>query len=487
MATFKEDISPLQLYTTRDFSGLTTTNQLANAYLTEPVKMDGVLAYAFGMTGSNVLNLLTGGIGNTRFITNRQYKWDVHGQTERAISIAQDSPDGGSTPGISQTPFRIFLEDNIFEASDNLRADDGSFVRVVNEYQDGNMWVYTVVLTDVTQEFLDPVLIKKGAKFSKMYSTVEEYSSKGGGTHYSTPMSLINQLTTLRKHYSVSRNAAKEVMVIEMRDPNDPKKSTKLWTKTAEWTALSQWMREIDRSLVYTTFNSKPVAETDIAIRGQSGFPVYHGAGFRQQISPANVQFYTNLTYQLLDDFLLKLSYSANAWGGDHKFVALTGKMGMREFDRAIREEQNARGITVTDNGTFISGKGQELTFQGAFKTVKFLNGIELTVKEFPPYDDFVHNRDLHPVTKKPVESYRFTILNFGRKNGKSNIRKVALADSENAMWHVAGSTDPMGGIAKDMNTMRASGIDGYRVELLAEVGIQVEDPTSNGELIFEK
>ena len=482
MANLRDEISPLQLRVSRDFSGLTTSNHLSNAYLTEPEKMEGVLAYAFGMTNNNVLNMLTGGIGNMREVNNRQYRWEVHGQTEITVNIGADVAD--PQPGIGNSEFLLALEEDHYEASDNLRLDDGTMIRLSDDgFPDGGLFWYRAQLVDTDKDYIDPSVLTSNNRVSKLYSTVEEYSSKGGGTHYSTPVELVNQLTTLRKYYKVSRNAAKEVMIMELRDPNDPKKSTKLWTKLAEWTALAQWQREIDRSMIYTQFNSSPVGTT--MIRGQNKRPVYHGAGIRQKISPSNIQYFSNLTYTLLDDFLLKLSYSANAWGGDQRFVALTGKMGMREFDRAIRNEQNARGITVTDNGTFISGTGQELTFQGQFRTVKFLNGVELTVKEFDPYNDLTHNRELHPITQKPVESYRMTILNFGMKNGKNNIRKVCLKDSENAMWYTAGSTDPFGGVAKSMSTLRSGTIDGYRVDFLAECGIQMQDPTSAGELIF--
>lgn len=78
----------------------------------------------------------------------------------------------------------------------------------------------------------------------------------------------------------------------------------------------------------------------------------------------------------MLDGFLLDLSYNANRWGGNYNFVALTGKMGMREFSNAITERQTALGIVVTDNGTFITGKGDSLTLTGHFKSVEFLNGV---------------------------------------------------------------------------------------------------------------
>lgn len=482
----KTQVSPLQVYQTRDFSGLTESNNLSNAYLTEPEKIGSVLAYAFGIQENNVLSLLTGGIGNTLTVTNREYEWDLHSQSDKAIEVASDTSGGNATPGQGGLPFTISLTKKWFDVSDNLVADDAETqVHVIAEpYQDGNGWVYTCQITDPdTNAFVDPEFLKPGARWSKDFSSVEEYSNKGGGHGYSTPYKLRNQLTTLRKTYKVSREAAKAVMVIELYDPADPSKKTKLWTKLAEWTAMAFWYREIDKSFIYTKYNKD--AQGYVKLQGENKRPIYHGAGFREQISPANKRYYTKLTYEILDEFLLDLSYSANKWGGDHKFVALTGKMGMREFDRAIKEYAAGNNITVTDHGTFITGKGAELGFDGYFKTVKFMNGIELTVKEFEPYDDLTRQRKLHPVTKKPIESYRFSILNFGRKNGRSNIRKVSMKDSDMAMWHVCGSTDPMGGVATSTSVQRSSGIDGYEVHFLSQCGIMVEDPTSCGELIM--
>ena len=65
-----------------------------------------------------------------------------------------------------------------------------------------------------------------------------------------------------------------------------------------------------------------------VHLKGENQRSVYHGAGLRQQISPANKRTYYKLTYELLDTFLLDLSYNANRWGGNLNFVALTGKNG---------------------------------------------------------------------------------------------------------------------------------------------------------------
>jgi hypothetical protein len=484
----KTQVSPLQIYQSRDFNGLTEMNHLNNAYLTEPEKVGSVLAYAFGIQENNVISLLTGGIGNTLTVTNREYEWDLHSQSDKAIEVAVDSANSTDTmPGYNGQPVQLPLIEKWFDTTDVLVADDGvTQVSVISEpYQSGNAWMYMVQSVNPDpKSFINADYLKVGARWSKEFSSVEENSTKGGGHGYSTPLKLRNQLTTLRKTYKVTRDAALAVMVIELFDPADPTKSTKLWTKLAEWTAMAYWYREIDKMMIYSTYNKN--SSGYVTLKGENQRPIYHGAGFREQISPANKRFYTKLTYEILDEFLLDLSYAANKWGGNHKFVALTGKMGMREFDRAIKDHARGNNITVTTSGTFITGSGAELEFTGYFKTVTFLNGIELTVKEFEPYDDIIRNRELHPITKKPIESYRFTILNFGQKNGRANIRKVAMKDSEMAMWHVNGSTDPYGGVAKSIGTQRSSGIDGYEVHFLAQIGIMVEDPTSCGELILK-
>lgn len=484
--TSKTSVSPLQVYESRDFAGLTESNHLSNAYLTEPEKVGSVLAYAFGIQEDNVLSLLTGGIGNTLYVNNREYEWDLHSQSDKAIEVIADTAGANLTPGQYGMLFKITLGEKWFDVSDVLLADDTlTQARVQFEPEsDGAGWTYTCQLVSPNQlAFVDPAFLKPGARWSKEYSAVEEYSVKGGGHGYATPYKLRNQLTTLRKTYSVTREATKAVMIVELFDPADPSKSTKLWTKVAEWTAMAYWYRELDKSYLYSIYNK--ASNGEVSVQGENKRPVFIGAGLREQISPANRRFYTKLTYEILDEFLLDLSYAASKWGGDYKFVALTGKMGMREFDRAIKDHARGNNITVTTAGTFITGHGDELSFEGYFKTVMFLNGIELTVKEFAPYDDIVRGRALHPITQKPIESYRFTVLNFGRNKGVSNIRKVAMADSEMAMWHVCGSTDPFGGVAKSIMTQRSSGIDGYDVHFLSQCGLMVQDPTSCGELIL--
>ena len=114
------------------------------------------------------------------------------------------------------------------------------------------------------------------------------------------------------------------------------------------------------------------------------------------------------------------------------------------------------------------------------------LNGIELTLKHLPLYDNPVYNRKRHPITGKPLESYRITIIDFGRRDGEANVQKVVRKGRELVMWYTGGSVAPGAGFATSATTLRSNAKDGYSVHFLSEQGIRIADPTTSGELICD-
>lgn len=489
--------SPLQLYKATSFAGMTEANHLVNAYMAQPEIIGSVLAYAFAnkqysMGGESVIELLTGGLGQTLEVENSDYQWTLYGDTARAIDVIENLESANPTPGYGLAPFRVKMSEKFFSATDNLRADDGTMVRVQSEpIQDGIGWIYFCVLASGDpSKFLDQANLAVGAKFSKEYSTVEEFSNQGGSTSFSSPYAMKNCLSTLRKQHAATRTAVQTRLWVDMFDPADPtrKKKTRSWITNAEWTFMAQWYKEKDKHMLYSEYNKNSSGYTQIA--GLNGRPVYTGAGLRQQISPLNVRYYNQLSYNMLDNLLLDLSYNANKQGGNHKFVMLTGKMGMRAFSDAINNKFRSLGVSIvtsSDSQRFISGSGNELVFSGdQWTTAKFPNGVEVTVREFSIYDDIVSNRTLHPITGKPTESYRMSIFNFGTtSDGKGNIRKVVRKGGNDLMWSVNGSIDASGNGGNSFSTGRASAKDGYEIHALTEEGIVMMDPTGSAELIF--
>ena len=480
-------LNGLQLYRSKWFSDLVDENMLSNALMTKPHEVSTVLSYIFGTYENSVIDFLTSGLGKTITVENRQYEWPVMIAHDKAIEIHDAKWQGAaiaddSTPGIGQTPILVYTKEKWFGPGAIVAFDEREFQARVSgaPYADGDYFVYTLYVADGKAEsFIPARLLQKYSRISREGSAYEEYSEEADIVNYNTPLKLRNHLTTMRLAYDITGSAYSSKMVIEMKDPKSGK-SSYLWSDYQEWVALRQWYQTIDRFLVYSKYNANPDGTTDL--KGTNGRPVYIGAGLLQQIAASNRQYYTKLTADLLEDYLFNLSYNILA-KGERKFVALTGEMGMKEFDRVLKEK--ASGYTLVDT-KFVSGSGQELTLGGQFTTYKMLNGIELTLKHFPLYDDIVYNRTLHPVSGKPLESYRMTFIDFGMRDGESNVQKVVRKDREMSMWHVAGSVAPGSGHAKSKSTLRANAKDGYTVNFLTEQGIMMKDPTTSGELIME-
>lgn len=480
-------LNSLQLYRTKFFSGLVDENMLANTLMTEPHKMSSVLSYIFGrFDQGNVLDFLTNGIGNTQVIENREYRWDVMIEHDKAIEIrsakvagATVDTSGSSTdvPGIAQQPIQLWLPEKWFGVGAILEFDDKEYqVRVISEpYQDGGEFVYTLVVADGQAEsYIPPSLLATGKQVSRVGSAYEEFSDEADIVNYQTPFKLHNHLTTMRLMYDITGDAYSSVMVIAVRDPKT-KKSTLYWSALQEWIALRQWYERLDRMTVYSKFNAD--AKGVVSLVGTNGRPVYIGAGLLEQIAPANKRYYTTLTLDILDTFLSDLSYNILGMG-ERKFVALTGEMGMREFDRVLREK--ASGYTLIASN-FVSGSGQNLSLGGQFTSYKGLNGVEITLKHLSLLDNPVYNRKLHPISKKPLESYKMLFIDFGRRDGEANVVKVVRKDREMVMWHVSGSVAPGAGHAKAITTIRSNSKDGYTVNFLSEQGIMIKDPTTSG------
>jgi hypothetical protein len=488
MAQENNSINQLQLYRTKWFSDLVDENMLTNALMTKPHEVSQVISYLMGyFNQGNVIDYITNGLGKTMTIENREYEWKVMIEHDKAITILDAKWQGnaissGDLVGISQTPFQIWVPEKWFGPGAIVTFDDHEYqARVVGEpYQDGTAFVYTLVAADGKNEsYIDDSLLAAGKQVSRLASAYEEGSEEADIFNYQTPFVLRNHLTTMRASYDITGSAYSSVMVVALREPKSGKQSY-YWADYQEWVAMRQWYERIDMMTMYSKFNAK--ADGTVSLMGTNGRPVYIGAGLLQQIAPANRRYYTTLTLDTLDSFLSDLSYNLRGFG-ERKFVAFTGEMGMREFDRVLREK--ASGYDLIDT-KFVSGTGQNLTLGGQFTTYKGLNGIEITLKHFPLYDNTVYNRKLHPISGKPLESYRMTFIDVSSRDGQSNLRKVVRKDREMVMWYTGGSVAPGAGHAKAISTLRSNAKDGYSVHFLSEQGIMLADPTTSGELICD-
>lgn len=480
-------LNNLQLYRGRRFSDLVDENMISNALLTRPHEVSGLLSLVFGTKDDGVstaIDLITGGLGRTMVIENREYEWSVMIDQEHAVNIrwakwqGQEITSGNFdelTPGINGTPIYIAVEERWFGPGAILSFDNYQFQVRINGVptQDGSAWVYECFVIEGNGSYIPGEYLLPGRQVSRMGSAYEEYSDEADIINYETPFKMRNNLATVRLTYDITGDAYSTVLAIALQDPETGKKSY-LWADYQYWKALREWKKREERQLLFSHSNRN--ADGTYALKGTNGRPVPVSAGLFDQISPANVRYYTHLTAELFEDYLFDLCY--NILGtNERKFIALTGEMGIREFDRILKEKAASFNLIDTK---FITGSGQELTLGGQFTTYKMTNGIELTVKRCAMFDNMELFRQLHPLTGKPLMSYTFLFVDLGMRDGQANVVKVCRKGREFVQWCTGGSVIPSG-YGNSINTLRSNSRDGYQVHFLGEMGIMLRNPLSCG------
>ena len=477
-------LNGLQLYRGKRFSDLVDENMISNALLTNPHQVSGLLSLVFGTKDDGVstaIDMITGGLGKTMIIDNREYEWSVMIDGDHAVNIMWAKCDGkdvgyDDAAGLNGTPIYIALEEKWYGPGAILAFDDINFQVRVNgmPYQDGNAWVYECyVAQGFANSYIPGMYLQPGRQVDRVASAYEEYSDEADIINYQTPFKMRNNLMTLRLTYDITGDAYSTVLAIALTDPETGKKSY-LWSDYQYWKALREWKRREETALLFSKSNRN--SDGTYNLKGTNGRPVAISAGLFEQISPANVRYYTTLTCELFEDFLFDLCY--NLLGtNERKFIALTGEMGIREFDRILKEKVASCQMIDTH---FITGSGQDLTLGGQFTTYKMTNGIELTVKRCAMFDNMEMFRKLHPLTGKPLMSYTFLFVDLGQRDGQANIVKVCRKGREFVQWCTAGSVTPAG-YANNINTVRSNSRDGYQVHFLGEEGIMLRNPLSCG------
>lgn len=119
-------LNNLQLYRGRRFSDLVDENMISNALLTRPHEVSGLLSLVFGTKDDGVstaIDLITGGLGKTMIIDNREFEWSVMIDSDHAVNIRWAKSNNTEittlnymtvTPGINGAPIYLALEERWF-------------------------------------------------------------------------------------------------------------------------------------------------------------------------------------------------------------------------------------------------------------------------------------------------------------------------------------------------------------------------------------
>lgn len=278
-------LNNLQLYRGRRFSDLVDENMISNALLTKPHEVAGLLSLVFGTKDDGVsttIDLLTGGLGKTMIIENREFEWAVQVDSEHAINIRWAKWNGKEitannylqeTPGLNGTPIYIALEERWFGTGAILSFDDYKFQVRVNgvPYQDGSAWVYEVYVVDGAQAaYIPGEFLLPGRQVSRLGSAYEEYSDEADIINYQTPFKMRGHLQTLRLTYDITGDAYSTVLAIALQDPETGKKSY-LWADYQYWLALREWKKREEYQLLFSKSNR--LADGTYLNKGTNGRP----------------------------------------------------------------------------------------------------------------------------------------------------------------------------------------------------------------------
>lgn len=468
-------------------ANMTELNHLGAALIAKPHVFEGKMNQLFSAQNyysDNPLSSIAWATGSEQELTSNKWEWKMRGATDHPLVVVENVEVANSTPGKGKTTFKIKLDENWFETGDTITPGTAGQVhqcRIMTDPQrQGKGWIYIVrLVTEDFNAFVPPSLLQPGQQWAKLYSTYEEGANQDGSTQYSMPLTLEDSMGKFRKKYQVTDYAAEEVLAVKLRD--NAGKFHDLWVNYAEVEYWRQWYRELERARWY---NRKTRS-----IEGSTGRPVDLFSGIQEKLEDSHIHYYTDLTAKLIEEFLLDIFYSRVKPGSGRKIKVFTGEYGMILFNRAMQDIMDKRGWFIANENFNPVQKSTSDYHSNAysigyqFVQYKMHNGAELELVHNPLYDDRTINFEIDPITGYPVESMRFTFLDFSGDSGKSNIQLISKKNGYK-FGYVAGLVSPYGP-AKG-TAMSHSG-EYYSMHVSKEMGVHIEDITKCGELILKR
>ena len=322
--------SKLTVLTRPWHANFTETNHLGAAFMAEPHKFDKVLTRVFTASriADNPLTAMTKGMGRTQEISSFDWEWEMMGSSSRPL-IAIEDMETSTTPGKYGVEFKIKLDEDWFKPGDVITPDKKYLCRVQREpVADGDGYIYYLQLMgDDQNAFLDPDYTKVGVQWSKLFSVYEEGGDQSGSTTYAMPMKLRSNLSTYRKEYSVTGDAANQALVTALMDANGKVYKDYKWLKYAEAEYWIQWYKEKERGLWY--------GQTNNSVSGANGRVARTGPGVQELLADSHVHHYSQLTEKLIREYLLDIFFGRVDMS-NRNIVAYTGEYGMLAFHQAM-------------------------------------------------------------------------------------------------------------------------------------------------------
>ena len=456
---------------------------------------------------SPLLDLAKG--AETKRIEGMQVTWEYLVSGYRPAILVEDVQPTNLTKGLGQREFKIKLDIGTYVEGDTLIfTDQKRFnMRVMRSgVKDGSSTVYTVkLMTNDKNLFVDPSLFVPGTKVCKMHATYSEGSVKSGSMSIDSigKIKFRSSLSRVRKQYSMTGDAAQkklngdlseaDLLILAGKKPNESEMSFKsriassmkkknnkgmYITSIAEIKFAKEFDMDWEKQLMYQR-------STDQVIDESTGYMVNQGPGLQEIFEDGYREYYNKFSIDLVRDFLQDIFFGRVDYSNRH-VVMWTGEIGLRMFDEAIN--QITQGYFADMKDYFIKESGKSLVPGGPsglaytetpWTQYTFKTGGSLTVMHMRSYDDITFNTLLDE-NGYPLESSRFTFVDYGLGNGYGN--NICYLKSRDAAYgYVGGLANPYG---NENGGMMSHAGDFFTVHRMEIGGIMVKDVTKCGELI---
>ncbi len=375
-------------------------------------------------------------------ITDTQFTWPVMSRLNKA-SVVATTPAVTANVGYGNTPFKLVFTDNWMKRNYMIESPLGVQAYILGDsVKVSEGFEYTLQLNAVTDKAVIPASeLQAGTMWCDLNTFNAESESRGTEFKRVAPGKYKNQMSVIRASHQWAGNSANRVMSITIQHGG---KSMKLWMDFEQYQFERAWLEEVEHMFWYSRYNRKPNGESPLKdpITGKS---IFTGAGILEQVN--NYATYTRLTYAFLQNVIANALFGQSDTDG-MSITLYTGRGGMREFDRAMKEAGITQMVLSGGGGNvadkFIKGDGNyDLAVTGFFNTMYHIDGYVIKVKHNPIFDygRRAVKSPLHPETGYPLESYRMVFIDDGMFDGEPNLQFVCEKGRRMLHGVVAGIT----------------------------------------------
>lgn len=490
-------VSKLQVVEPKYWSKLTTIDHLAAIGGFQPEIINQTLDYIYdvnyGYNFGSLINSLP-----VHYVDNGEvpYQWAMIGGEERPIPLVKASVDKAGTalldtdkPGQNGSLFYMWFNEDYFSATSTIMGNkpENYVIRVVSDpEQVGDLMRCEVKLFTNNSNLFVPVAdLLTDSLWVEGWGSVEQTLSKRGNSiHHGTHYKFENTLSLIRKNYEVPGNLLRNgtmnnPLAFEFKDV-ETGKSTKKWIDKQAWDFYRQFRNDAYRLDLYGKSNK--LDNGTYNDRGESGNVLKAGFGLYDQMNNSNIFYYNKFSIDALLDFVLNVT--VGKFKEDKRKLVLTcGEYGAIQFHKALMQKPGASAFFRSDYPLEKAANGKLTWNEGQFTTIKWLNGIELSIVIDSMKDSPFHTLK-HPDGGN-VASYIYDVFDFGTTGDQSNIMRVMQRNYEEAFGYIPGIFDPFtpGGKAGNPKSI-SSPVDGYSVWGWKQRGIMIKNPLKTGRFI---